>query len=30
VIALDTVIEHQPGGLICEERRTWLAERLNG
>jgi Icc protein len=28
VIALDTVIEHQPGGLICEQRRTWLAERL--
>jgi 3',5'-cyclic AMP phosphodiesterase CpdA len=28
VIALDTVIERQPGGEICAERRTWLADRL--
>ena len=28
LIAMDTVIEHETGGLVCEERRAWLAARL--
>lgn len=28
LIALDTVIEHETRGLVCAERRAWLAERL--